>query len=114
MNDLTWLTEPHDDYWPLIEPHTAALDGEERASLVRDALTANAIDRATIRAERKARRSGTELRTATEQWNDLDPILEAELASDEFRNAAAYIHVSRQRFPGPRYSLEELDEELDR
>lgn len=111
MNDLSWLTEPQDNYWPLIEPHTAPLADEEQAALVRDALTANVIDRAARRAARKTAHG----QTATEQWNALDNDLEVGLAQSEFKKAVRIATAHGYFFPsGPSYTVEELDEELNR
>ncbi|MCM3615734.1 hypothetical protein M3672_14980 [Microbacterium enclense] len=94
-----------------IAPHTQPLDVEERASLLLDALSAAAI----AKASQKAAKSPELDRTSVEQWNDLDGSLESVLAESEFRKAAKTATEEGYFFPsGPSYTVEELDEELNR
>ena len=116
MNNHSSLDELHKLYWRLIvEPSTAALDDDERAALVRDALSANAIDIATARAERKGRRKKSGFLSEAKTTKRVDDELEKVLLSPEFRQAIREGSVAPlAMLAGPRYSIEELDEELNR
>lgn len=99
------------DFERLIAPHTQPIDDEEQASLILDALSAAAI----AKAARRSARSPLSGRTSVEQWNDLDGKLENVLADNEFKKAAKNAAANGYFFPSaPSYTVEELDEELNR